>query len=531
MVVLALAVPLSVTVTPATHGPVTVPESVQLVVQVAKAKGDPLLATPNTVTTTLPVVAAFGTVTVMLVELQLVAVAAVPLKVTVLEPCACVVPKFVPVMVTDDPTAPEIELSEVIVGGASTTSEAVLLVAPAPLSVELIALVVLVTVPATVPVTLMLKVQDPLAASVAPDKLTKEEAATAVIVPPPHEPLRPLGDDTTRPPASVSVKAIPLCDPKVLVLLIVKVNEVEPFSTIAPAPKALVMVGGPTTFTVAVSVAVVPAALVTVRVYVVVVKGVMFTAVPLVTVPTPLLTLPVPALNTAVSVVEVPAVILAAPATKLVATGGGTTVTVAVEVTAVPAAFVTVRVYVVAVVGPMVTAVPLITAPTLVSTEPVPPVNTAVSVVEVPSVIVVFAATKLVITGAATTVTVTGSVAVAPAAFVTVRVYVVVAEGVMFTAVPLVTVPTPLLTLPVPPLNTAVSVVEVPAVIVAFAATKLVATGGATTVKVKFCVAAVPTPFGRRERYRESACAVRCRGSGQCGARKRHAGWKRAPSR
>ena len=61
----------------------------------------------------------------------------------------------------------------------------------------------------------------------------------------------------------------------------------------------------------------------------------------------------------------------------------------------------------------------------------------------------------------------------------------VVAAGVMVTAVLLVTVPTPLLMEPVPPLNTAVSVVEVPAVIVVFAAVKLVMAGGATTVNMK----------------------------------------------
>ncbi len=48
-------------------------------------KGEPLLAVPNTLTTTLPVVAPVGTVTTMLAALQLVTVAAVPLNVTVLE--------------------------------------------------------------------------------------------------------------------------------------------------------------------------------------------------------------------------------------------------------------------------------------------------------------------------------------------------------------------------------------------------------------------------------------------------------------
>ena len=46
----------------------------------------PLLATPDTVTTTLPVVAAEGTVTKMLVDPHVVTVAAVPLNFTVLLP-------------------------------------------------------------------------------------------------------------------------------------------------------------------------------------------------------------------------------------------------------------------------------------------------------------------------------------------------------------------------------------------------------------------------------------------------------------
>jgi hypothetical protein len=42
----------------------------------------------------------------MLVALQLVGVPAVPLNVTVLVPC--VVPKFVPVIVTEVPTGPDV---------------------------------------------------------------------------------------------------------------------------------------------------------------------------------------------------------------------------------------------------------------------------------------------------------------------------------------------------------------------------------------------------------------------------------------
>ena len=52
----------------------------------ATVKGAALLARPPTVTTTLPVVAPAGTGTRMLVVLQLVGVAVVPLNVTVLAP-------------------------------------------------------------------------------------------------------------------------------------------------------------------------------------------------------------------------------------------------------------------------------------------------------------------------------------------------------------------------------------------------------------------------------------------------------------
>src|SRR5437870_7632391 len=54
----------------------------------------PLLAIPPTVTTMLPVVAPAGAGAMMLVALQLVGVAAVPLNFTVLVPC--VTPKFAP---------------------------------------------------------------------------------------------------------------------------------------------------------------------------------------------------------------------------------------------------------------------------------------------------------------------------------------------------------------------------------------------------------------------------------------------------
>jgi hypothetical protein len=77
----------------------------------------PLLDLLETFTTTLPVVAADGTVATILVALQLVALALVPLNVTVLVPC--VEPKFVPVIVTEAPTAPEVGDKLDMVGAAA----------------------------------------------------------------------------------------------------------------------------------------------------------------------------------------------------------------------------------------------------------------------------------------------------------------------------------------------------------------------------------------------------------------------------
>jgi hypothetical protein len=80
----------------------------------------PLLFTPLANTTTFPVVAPDGTVTPMLVALQLVTLAAVPLKLTVPDPCDD--PKFVPVIVTAAPTAPVV-IDRLVMLGAETTEK------------------------------------------------------------------------------------------------------------------------------------------------------------------------------------------------------------------------------------------------------------------------------------------------------------------------------------------------------------------------------------------------------------------------
>jgi hypothetical protein len=76
----------------------------------------PLLGVPPTVTTTLPVAAPVGTITTMLVALQFVGVAAVPLNVTVFDPW--VAPKFTPVIVTEVPTGPDVGLRLLMLGMA-----------------------------------------------------------------------------------------------------------------------------------------------------------------------------------------------------------------------------------------------------------------------------------------------------------------------------------------------------------------------------------------------------------------------------
>jgi hypothetical protein len=97
----------------------------------ATLKLDPLLALPLTVTTTLPLVAPEGTVATIDVGLQPVAVAAVPSNVTVLVPWMA--PKFVPVIVTDVPTGPELGDKAVMLGPVPGTVKLTLLLFSIPL--------------------------------------------------------------------------------------------------------------------------------------------------------------------------------------------------------------------------------------------------------------------------------------------------------------------------------------------------------------------------------------------------------------
>src|SRR5204863_117968 len=97
-----------------TDAPTAPDDGVRLVMDGGTLKLTPLLARPPTVTTTFPVVAPAGTGTTMLVALQVVGVAAVPLNVTVLVPR--VAPKFAPAIVTDAPTGPAAGVRPVMPG-------------------------------------------------------------------------------------------------------------------------------------------------------------------------------------------------------------------------------------------------------------------------------------------------------------------------------------------------------------------------------------------------------------------------------
>src|SRR6516165_8423837 len=88
-------------------------------------------------------------------------------------------------------------------GWTTTFTDAVAGPSVPPL-VEVTSLVVLVCTPVRVPVTFTENVHDALAASVAPVRVTSWDPAAALIAPPPHDPVSPLGVATTSPGGSVS---------------------------------------------------------------------------------------------------------------------------------------------------------------------------------------------------------------------------------------------------------------------------------------------------------------------------------------
>jgi len=134
-----------------------------------------------------------------------------------------------------------------LMDGGSTTVRVAVAMPPGPLSVDVTALVLLTFVPTVVPVTFTLKVQVPLGASDAPDKLTVFDPATAVIVPPPQLPVNPLGVLTITPAGKVSENPIPVkvvfVVAPVLGFEIVKESDDVPPTWILGVPKLFVIVG------------------------------------------------------------------------------------------------------------------------------------------------------------------------------------------------------------------------------------------------------------------------------------------------
>ena len=129
------------------------------------------------------------------------------------------------------------------VGGNPTTVKLADAVFPVP-RFDVTAFVVLFLMPAVVPMTFTLNVQDTPAASAAPVKLTVPVPAVAVIEPPPHDPVRLLGVATTTPAGRLSVTPTLLNNVPAFGLVMVKLRLVLPFSGTVAAPNTLLIVGG-----------------------------------------------------------------------------------------------------------------------------------------------------------------------------------------------------------------------------------------------------------------------------------------------
>lgn len=139
---------------------------------------------------------------------------------------------FVSVSVTTEEPPAEIEVglnALAIVGGPSTVKVTVPVEALLAPSSVVANVAVLFLAPVVVPVTLTVKVQEPLVAKDAPVKLTEPLPAVAVAVPL-QVVLKLFGVATTNPAGSVSVKATPESADVALLLVIVNVRLVAPLS-------------------------------------------------------------------------------------------------------------------------------------------------------------------------------------------------------------------------------------------------------------------------------------------------------------
>lgn len=140
-----------------------------------------------------------------------------------------------------------------IVGsGASTSIEAEALL-PVP-ALDSRWVVIFTLCPPFLPTTLTVNVQEPPAATVPPERSTREKpnAVPVKILPAPHEPVSPLGLARRMPSGNISAKRTPVSATVGLGLVMVKVSVVVPFRLMLGAPNAFVMPGAPTTVMLAV---------------------------------------------------------------------------------------------------------------------------------------------------------------------------------------------------------------------------------------------------------------------------------------
>ena len=131
--------------------------------------------------------------------------------------------------------------------GGGATVRLALAVPPVPPSFEAAPPDTLFNAPTVVPVTFTLKEQLAWIASVAPESDMLPLPAVAVIVPPPHEPVRPFGVATISPPGNVSVNATPVRAFVSDGLVTVKLKLVVPLVGTLATPKDLLSVGGAST--------------------------------------------------------------------------------------------------------------------------------------------------------------------------------------------------------------------------------------------------------------------------------------------
>ena len=146
-----------------------------------------------------------------------------------------------------------VALSAMVIGlkalamtGGPRTSMLADAVPPVPASVEVTFPEMLCLVPAVVPVTLTVKLQEPLAGRLEPVRLTLLPPAVAVLEPVQVPPTAG-GVATTRPAGSVSMKPTPVSATVLFGFPIRKVSDVVPPTAIVGAPNDLPIEGGATT--------------------------------------------------------------------------------------------------------------------------------------------------------------------------------------------------------------------------------------------------------------------------------------------